>query len=72
MSSSNRPTDPLFNQQWYLQNVGQTGGTPRIDLNVLPVWQNYTGGGVRVAIVDDGVDYRHPDLNDNYDLTTDI
>ncbi|MEO1146538.1 MAG: S8 family serine peptidase [Cyanobacteria bacterium J06638_22] len=72
MSGSNRPTDPLFNQQWYLKNVGQMGGTPGVDLNVLPVWQNYTGEGVRVAIVDDGVDYRHPDLNDNYDLTADI
>ena len=72
MSRSNRPTDPLFNQQWYLQNVGQTGGTPGIDLNVLPVWQSYTGEGVQVAIVDDGVDYRHPDLNNNYDLAADV
>lgn len=72
MSRSNRPTDPLFNQQWYLQNVGQTGGTPGIDLNVLPVWQSYTGEGVQVAIVDDGVDYRHPDLNNNYNLAADV
>ncbi|MBE9103369.1 S8 family serine peptidase [Vacuolonema iberomarrocanum] len=72
MSRSNRPTDPLFNQQWYLQNSGQTGGKPGIDLNVLPIWQNYTGRDVQVAIVDDGVDYRHPDLNNNYNLAADV
>lgn len=72
MNDSNRPTDPLFSRQWYLLNVGQTGGTPGIDLNVVPVWQDYTGSGVRVAIVDDGVDYRHPDLDTNYNLAADV
>ncbi|MEO1209688.1 MAG: S8 family serine peptidase [Cyanobacteria bacterium J06638_20] len=72
MSNSNRPTDSLFDQQWHLQNVGQTGGTSGIDLNVLPVWNDYTGAGVRVAIVDDGVDYRHSDLDNNYDQSADV
>ena len=26
----------------------------------------YTGKGVTVAIMDDGLDYLHPDLRDNY------
>lgn len=71
---TNHPGDPLFAQgsQWYLNNTGQTGGMPGVDLNVLPVWRDYTGEGVRVAIIDDGVDYRHPDLDDNYDTTVDV
>ncbi len=27
---------------------------------------NYAGNGVKVAIIDTGIDYTHPDLNDNY------
>lgn len=57
--------DPLFSQQWYLLNTGQNGGTPGIDLNVLPVWIDYTGKGITVAVVDQGVEYAHPDLAAN-------
>ncbi len=60
------PNDPLFQYQWHLLNTGQTGGTPGIDLNVVPVWQNYTGAGVLVGVLDDGVAYLHPDLTNNY------
>jgi len=63
--------DPLFNQQWYLHNHGQNGGTPGLDLNVLPVWQDYSGAGVRLAVVDDGISYNHIDLDDNYDGSVD-
>ncbi|MBD1909112.1 MULTISPECIES: S8 family serine peptidase [unclassified Leptolyngbya] len=66
------PNDPLFNQQWYLHNDGQSGGIPGIDLNILPVWADYTGAGVRVAVIDDGVDYNHPDLIANYDFFSDL
>lgn len=65
------PSDPLFSQQWYLHNTGQTGGTAGVDLNLLPVWQDYTGLGVKVGILDDGVQYVHPDLDDNYDTQID-
>jgi subtilisin family serine protease len=47
--------------------VGQAGGKPRLDLNVEEAWAlGYTGKNVTTAIMDDGVDYTHPDLMHNY------
>ena len=61
------PTDPLFQHQWYLKNTGQNGGKPKLDLNVAAAWaQGVTGKNVTTAIMDDGVDYMHPDLIHNY------
>ncbi|MGG6296172.1 S8 family serine peptidase [Leptolyngbya sp. AN02str] len=71
MSTNLFPSDPLFNQQWYLLNTGQTGGTPGMDLNVVPVWNDYTGQNITVAILDDGVDYTHSEINDNYNMAID-
>ncbi|XP_027840816.2 uncharacterized protein LOC114122374 isoform X2 [Aphis gossypii] len=56
--------DPLFVDQWYL-NGGAKGG---FDMNIGPAWQKgYTGKGVVVSILDDGVQTNHPDLAMNYD-----
>jgi proprotein convertase subtilisin/kexin type 2 len=61
------PTDPYFQHQWYLKNIGQAGGKPKLDLNVEEAWAlGYTGKNVTTAIMDDGVDYTHPDLMHNY------
>lgn len=60
------PNDPLFGNQWHLQNTGQTGGTVGEDANVVPVWDNVRGTGVTIAIVDDGLQHTHPDLSTNY------
>lgn len=61
------PTDDLFGSQWHLLNTGQSGGVAGVDLNVVDVWEDYTGDGVTVGVWDDGVQYTHPDLDDNYD-----
>ncbi|RXN01554.1 Neuroendocrine convertase 2 [Acipenser ruthenus] len=59
--------DPLFTKQWYLINTGQADGTPGLDLNVAEAWElGFTGKGVTIAIMDDGIDYLHPDLASNY------
>ncbi|MGK7947963.1 MAG: S8 family peptidase, partial [Xenococcaceae cyanobacterium] len=58
---------PLFTQQWHLNNTGQTGGTSGADANIIDAWSIATGEGVVIGIVDAGVQYTHPDLNDNYD-----
>jgi len=60
------PTDPVFTDQWYLT-----------DINVIPVWKDYTGKGVRIgqfepsgpyAVTKEILDYRHADLQPNIDL----
>lgn len=61
------PGDPLFNDQWHLLNTGQFGGRRRVDVNVVPAWDaGYTGAGIVIAIVDDGLQHDHPDLSANY------
>lgn len=57
--------DPLFFQQWYIRNTGQSGGTPGIDLNLADVWKDYTGKGVIVGVFDQGIEFNHPDLARN-------
>ncbi|MCU0474698.1 MAG: S8 family serine peptidase, partial [Anaerolineae bacterium] len=60
-------TDPLFANQWYLRNTGQLGGTAGNDANVVPAWDmGYTGAGVIVASVDDGLWWANPDILPNY------
>ena len=55
--------DPLFSTQWHLHN----SKTPGNDINVLPVWKRgITGENVTVCFVDDGLDFDHPDLKDNF------
>jgi subtilisin family serine protease len=55
--------DPGFDQQWHLINKDQKGH----DLNLTGVWlQGITGKGVVVTLLDDGVDYEHPDLKNNF------
>ena len=40
---------------------------PKLDLHVLPIYKlGVTGRGVRVVVLDDGIEYTHDDLKDNY------
>jgi kexin len=55
--------DPLFGDQWHLVNTGQGGGTFGEDANIAPVHAvNILGDGVRIAVVDDGLEIAHEDL----------
>ena len=55
-------TDPLYPQQYYLNNTGQFGGTNNIDINAPEAWNITTGNtSVRVAVIDDGVE-AHEDM----------
>lgn len=56
--------DPLFQQQWALSNQGQTGGIAGNDINAIGAWGITTGSdNITIAIIDEGVDYTHEDLN---------
>ena len=51
-----------------MSSAGQTVGPRGFDINVGPVWRkNITGRGVVVTILDDGIEYTHPDLRNNYE-----
>jgi kexin len=58
--------DPFFDDQWHILNLGQEGGTAGEDLNVGPVWSmGLRGEGIRIAVVDDGLEIDHEDLATN-------
>ncbi|MFN0126022.1 MAG: S8 family serine peptidase [Verrucomicrobiales bacterium] len=67
------PNDPLFPHQWHVANVLPTvSGEAPVDLSVLPIWgefgkggtRGWRGRGVRIGILDDGIDYAHPEFGD--------
>src|SRR5262249_12105275 len=49
-----QPTDPLFDKEWFLAAA-----------DILPIWNDYTGQGVRVGVFDPtgNVDFSHADLS---------
>ena len=53
------PTDPLYDNQWHFDLIG----------DIETIWDDYTGDGVTVVVYDEGVQYDHPDLDDNYDAS---
>ena len=69
------PNDPYYpkdspvagwNGQWHLKN----GTTAGLDVAITDAWsRDYTGLGVLVGVVDQGVEYTHPDLAPNYSAT---
>ena len=65
------PNDPKFSDQWHLQNTGQTSGTSGEDVNITGAWNSYKGSGIVIGIVDDGLDWTHPDLDNYYESTLD-
>ena len=67
----NLPNDTLFSQQYYLLNTGQSAGLPGADLNLMPLASQYTGRGVNVLVVDEGVDYLHRDFLGAFNRSTD-
>ena len=60
------PDDTEFAAQWHLENTGQTNGLPGEDANVTDTWDTYTGSGVVISVIDDGLDHEHSDLQPHY------
>jgi subtilisin family serine protease len=71
------PNDPLYGDLWGLKNTGQTGhndvtnsdgpGVVGDDIKAEQAWGSFTTGSknVVVAVLDEGVDITHPDLQEN-------
>jgi subtilisin family serine protease len=64
------PSDPFFNLLWGLQNAGQPvdgrWGLADADIDAPEAWDLTTGtDAVKVAVVDSGIEYDHPDLVGN-------
>src|SRR3989475_5352069 len=64
------PNDPRFGELWGLQNTGQiiqaSVGVPGADIKATAAWDISTGSRANVAaVIDTGIDYRHPDLAAN-------
>jgi subtilisin family serine protease len=65
-----QPNDPYLRRQWYLQNDSQTIAPPGsaaavfgADIHAPLGWMRSVGSpAVRIAIVDSGADFDHPDL----------
>ncbi|MDB5555022.1 MAG: regulatory domain of in-like proprotein convertase [Rhizobium sp.] len=56
------PDDPQFVNQWHFNQLG----------DIQSIWAEFDGTGVNVGIYDEGVQYTHTDLNDNYDTSLHI
>lgn len=62
--------DPDLNKQWHYINTGNTDFLPNTvagaDVNCEPAWAKCTGDpSIIVAVMDEGVDWSHPDLAAN-------
>jgi subtilisin family serine protease len=55
--------EPRFGELWGLNNTGQNGGTPNVDINGLEASAVTQGDpNLVVAVLDSGADFSHPDL----------
>jgi hypothetical protein len=75
------PNDAFINNQWHLKFNNQSGALSGTDVNIESVWNypalssapnTWRGGGIRIGIVDDGLQTAHPDLVTNVDTINDF
>ena len=65
-TSCSAPDDPRFPEQDSLQNTGQMGGLPGADIRMVQAWELcHASPDVIVAVLDQGINYDHPDLVEN-------
>jgi len=58
------PNDPGYPSLWGINNTGQFGGVPDIDMDGNLAWDISTGvSTVKIVILDSGVQQDHPDIN---------
>lgn len=58
--------DPMWPYLWYMNR--NSFNKNLTDMNITNAWiQGYTGKGVSVTFLDDGLEWNHPDIIENYD-----
>ena len=65
------PMDVMFSRQWGLANNGRSGGLGE-DINAKRAWEITKGNmlaPIKIAVIDSGVDYNHPDLTSQIDVS---
>ena len=68
------PNDPLVANQWHIKRSGSA--VAGSDMNIESTWNfpsatGNRGAGIRIGIIDDGLQTAHPDLAPNVDSTND-
>ena len=57
------PSDTDYDQQWQLNNTGQSGGSSGADIEVEGAWALESGDpGVVLAVLDTGITFDHPEF----------
>lgn len=60
------PDDPRFEEQWHLNNTGQSGGEEGNDVRSVEAFDLEMGDAkIIIAVMDSGIDTDHPDLIDS-------
>ncbi len=60
------PNDTRYGELWGLKNTGQANGTTGADMRAEQAWDTTTGSNsVVVAVIDEGIDVNHQDLQPN-------
>lgn len=60
------PNDPVVSSQWHLLNPRSDPFGISLDTSLTNVWERFRGEGIVIGIIDDGVQFTHPDLAPNY------
>lgn len=63
-----RTPNDLDKRLWNLRNTGRRNGTAGADIQATSAWEITTGSrkhGPLVAVIDTGIDYKHPELSAN-------
>lgn len=62
-------SDPGLAQQWYIDNRFLEEREGPADTNVIPAWlEGYSGAGIQIGIVDEGIQPTHPELQNRFRL----
>jgi thermitase len=62
-----QPEATEYRRQWQWQNDGSNGGVAGADLSCEAAWDHARGAGVKIAVIDNGMQVDHPSLRHKYE-----